>query len=293
MIEDEKLDLFIPIVGDVAAHDQQEVMMYPFFSLSKGRTKPIIYHSGENYIEISANPNYGMATIWDYDILIYAASKIIDSRNKGLETSRKLRVPPYDILKFTQRGTSGKDYQQLRDAFNRLQSTTVVTSIRQGNKNRRRQFSWINEWEEITDRTTGKPLGIEFIVSDWFYEGVINNRLVLTITSAYFELTKGYERWLYRIARKHGGKQTGGWKFTLKQLHYKSGSPRRFSHFCNDITKIVEDGIPEYDLYLYNVDGELTLYFSRKDVEWDQLMNRAQKEPKLIASSLKREEKKI
>ena len=35
--------------------------------------------------------------------------------------------------------------------------------------------------------------------------------LVLTIDPAYFALTGGLERWLYRLVRKHGGKQKNGW----------------------------------------------------------------------------------
>ena len=47
---------------------------------------------------------------------------------------------------------------------------------------------------------------------------------MLTIDRAYFDLTGGLERWLYRLVRKHGGRQEGGWSFDLKYLHAKSGS---------------------------------------------------------------------
>ncbi|PSD26885.1 RepA replication protein, partial [Stenotrophomonas maltophilia] len=32
------------------------------------------------------------------------------------------------------------------------------------------------------------------------------------------------ERWLYRLVRKHGGKQAYGWQFDFRYLHQKSGS---------------------------------------------------------------------
>ena len=48
---------------------------------------------------------------------------------------------------------------------------------------------------------------------DWFYTSVLDNALVLTIDRAYFDLTGGLERWLYRIVRKHAGSQPGGWCF--------------------------------------------------------------------------------
>ena len=62
---------------------------------------------------------------------------------------------------------------------------------------------------------------------------------MLTIDRAYFELTGGLERWLYRLVRKHGGRQEGGWSFDLKHLHAKSGSLSPLKHFTYDLREIV------------------------------------------------------
>jgi plasmid replication initiation protein len=80
----------------------------------------------------------------------------------------------------------------------------VATSIRETTGRRLHRFSWINEWKELAD-ASGTPLGIELILPDWFYAGVLDAALVLTIDPAYFRLTGGIERWLYRLVRKHGG----------------------------------------------------------------------------------------
>ena len=82
----------------------------------------------------------------------------------------------------------------------------MLTSIRQPAERRRHRFSWINEWKETADRN-GRPCGLELILPDWFYAGVLDDALVLTIDRAYFDLTGGLERWLYRLVRKHGGRQ--------------------------------------------------------------------------------------
>jgi plasmid replication initiation protein len=42
-----------------------------------------------------------------------------------------MRATPYEILRFIGRGTSLNDYQRLKAALDRLQSTTVATSIRE------------------------------------------------------------------------------------------------------------------------------------------------------------------
>jgi len=75
---------------------------------------------------------------------------------------------------------------------------------------------------------------------------------VLSIDPAYFELTSGIERWLYRVVRKHGGKQKTGWSFTFRQLYEKSGSVARFSDFAIDIRRITErQSLPEYWLSVH------------------------------------------
>ena len=117
-----------------------------------------------------------------------------------------MAATPYEILTFIGRGVSARDYQRLKAALDRLQSTTVATTIRQPARRRMHRFSWINEWKETAD-AQGRPLGLELILPDWFFTGVLDHALVLTIDAQYFALTGGLERWLYRLVRKHGGRQ--------------------------------------------------------------------------------------
>ncbi|MCP6280511.1 replication initiator protein A, partial [Klebsiella pneumoniae] len=83
------------------------------------------------------------------------------------------------ILRFIGRGTSLRDYQRLKAALDRLQSTSVATSLRETTGRRLHRFSWINEWKELA-APDGRPLGIELILPDWFYSGVLDQALVLT-----------------------------------------------------------------------------------------------------------------
>ncbi|BCK77124.1 replication protein A [Acetobacter aceti NRIC 0242] len=73
--------------------------------------------------------------------------------------------------------------------------------------------------------------------------------MVLTIDPAYFRLTGGIERWLYRVARKHAGHQPQGWLFEIPHLHEKSGSLARVSDFALDLRRIVgRQSLPGYRL---------------------------------------------
>ncbi|MBK5654521.1 MAG: replication initiator protein A, partial [Rhizobium sp.] len=226
-------------------------MAYPFSSLAKTkRIVPIDFRAGAIAIRVEPVPEHGMATIWDADVLIWAASQIVEARDAGLKTSRLMAATPYEILTFVGRGTSVRDYDRLKAGLDRLQSTTVMTSIRQPTERRRHRFSWINEWKEKAD-ANGRPFGLELILPDWFYTGVIDDALVLTIDRAYFDLTGGLERWLYRLVRKHGGRQDGGWSFDLVHLHARSGSFSPLKHFAYDICQIVQrQTSPGYQLVI-------------------------------------------
>lgn len=245
----EQLDMFRAIPGDMPPRDAQDLMAHPFFSLAKSRrTVPINFSAGAVTVQVEGTLEHGIATIWDADILIWAASQIVEARDAGIPTSRLMRATPYEILRFIGRGSSSRDYQRLKAALDRLQSTSVATSIRETTGRRLHRFSWINEWKELAG-TDGRPLGIELVLADWFYSGVLDQALVLTIDPAYFRLKGGIERWMYRLVRKHAGRQVDGWQFDFRHLHRKSGSTARYSDFALDLRALVaRQPLPGYQL---------------------------------------------
>ncbi|MGQ0687039.1 replication initiator protein A [Bradyrhizobium sp.] len=249
--ERNNLDPFVAIGGDASPRDQRDLMERPFFSLSKSpRTKPILYKANDIEVQVFGMPEHGMATIWDADVLIWAASQIVRAENLGLATSRFFRFTPYQLLRGVGRPTGNQQYLLLKAALARLQSTVIATTIRNGEHWRRRQFSWINEWEEMSTRA-GRVEGMEFVLPEWFYSSVIDRSLVLTIDPAYFRLTGGVERWLYRVARKHAGRQRHGWVFEFAHLHAKSGSLARVSDFALDIRRVAaRQRLPGYRLLI-------------------------------------------
>src|SRR5216683_1896427 len=221
--ERDQLELFRALPGDLAARDAQDLMTYPFFSLAKThRTTPIDFRMNDIAIRVEAVADHGMATIWDADVLIWAASQIVEARDAGLRTSRLMAARPREILTFIGRGTSARAYHRLKAALDRLQSTTVATSLRQINERRMHRFSWINEWTERAD-AHGNADGIDLIVPDW----------------------------LYRVVRKHAGRQSNGWRFEFRHLHVKSASLSPFKRFAFELRDIVRrQPLPGYRLLL-------------------------------------------
>ncbi len=264
--EREQLALFRALPAeDMALRDAQDLMAYPFFSLAKSRrVVPIRFEAGAVSLTVEGVPEHGIATIWDADVLIWAASQIVQARDEGRPTSRLMAATPYEILRFTQRGTGQTEYLALRASLDRLQSTTVQTSIRQAGR-RMHRFSWINEWRDCV-RPDGRSAGIELILPDWFYSGVIDNALVLTLDRTYFQLTGGIERWLYRLVRKHGGRQRSGWRFELRYLHAKSGSLQRYRDFALHVRALAErQSLPGYRLVIERIGTADWLAFRRDD----------------------------
>lgn len=268
-----QFDLFIPLVADLSLKDQRETMERPFFSLAKRkRLKPIEYTSpdGDTWVKVSGNAEFGIATIWDADIMIWAASALNRLKEQGVnDLPRTLKTTSYDLLRAIKRDTGGKSYQELNAALQRLESTTIQTSIRAPKRKDKAQFGWIDAFQLEVDPVTEAPRGISITLSDWVYQGIVTDRSLLTMHQDYFLLTGGMERALYRVARKHAGDQEGGWTCRISILHEKTGSDSPLKQFTYLLKRILaKNTLPEYDLTLTKTnDGSPAVHFIRRNVE--------------------------
>ena len=269
--ETEQFDLCLPYVANLPMRDQREMMERPFFSLAKSkRVKPIDYTSpdGQVHVHVSASPEYGMATIWDADILIYCASVLADMQRRGLnDVPRKPHLMPYDLLRAIGRPTTGRAYELLGQALDRLVATTIKTNIRAENR-REATFSWLDGWTQLVDEKTERSRGMTIELSNWFWEGVMMKGGVLAIDRAYFNITGGRERWLYRVARKHaGGAGETGFAITMPVLFEKSGAEGQYRRFKFEMLKLAEKNeLPGYALAVETAkDGEAMLRMTRVD----------------------------
>jgi len=129
-----QLDMFTVTALDPPWRDNRDTMEFPFLSLQKGRTAAIEYHSDRVSLEVQAPAKYGLASIWDWDIVIFAASHLNDAIEAGNTPSPRVRFVPHDCLKQLGRGTGGKDYRELVQSIRRLRMTTIITNIRTAEK---------------------------------------------------------------------------------------------------------------------------------------------------------------
>ncbi|MEP5760255.1 MAG: replication initiator protein A [Litoreibacter sp.] len=244
-------DFFLCDFFDAIPKSDLGSMEHPLFSLSTRPDLRVLTYS-HNGTEITVTPSVkGLATIHDKDILIYCISQLMAALNAGREVSRTVRLKAYDFMVATKRNTSGDGYRRLRDAFERLAGTRIVTNLATGPKDNlvevTRGFGLIESWEIVRSSGKGRMVSVMVTLSEWLYRAVLG-KSVLTLDRAYFTLRKPLERRIYELARKHCGRQEA-WRVSIETLFKKSGSasPRRvFRAMVRQM--IVADTLPEYVL---------------------------------------------
>lgn len=247
-------DFFICDFPWAAPKDDMSTMEHPLFTLATRPDRRILrYVHGEAEIEVTPSVK-GLATIHDKDVLIFCISQLMAAVNAGRPTSPVLHLTAHDLLGATNRETSGDGYRRLREAFERLSGTRIVTNIATGGVESTRGFGLIDAWEILRKTRGGRMTLVTVTLSDWIYRSVLS-KSVLTLHRDYFHLRKPLERRVYEIARKHCGRQAE-WRIGLETLHKKTGStsPRRvFRKMIRDM--VAENRLPDYMLSL--VEGDM------------------------------------
>lgn len=261
-------DLFLCDVADAVLKDLIPQMEHPFYSLSKKPETAIRrYEHNGNWLEIVPSVR-GLATIYDKDILIYCISQLMERMKRGKPVGPRVRMTSYDLLVFTNRGTSGKDYTALCDAIDRLEGTRIKTNMRTGDLEQRDSFGLI-EASSVRRKhgNNGRLLWVEVKLSDWVFNA-IQSREVLTLHPDYFRLGKPLERRLYELARKHCGRQQS-WKISLETMHKKSGSQSSLKRFRQMVKQIAQcDHLPDYRLSFCEETDQMK--FSNRASWWER-----------------------
>ena len=242
-------DLFICDVIDASVKDITGQMEHPIYSLSKKPDLAIRKYE-HNGVQLEVTPSVkGIATIYDKDILIYAISQLMAKMNADIPPHRTIRMKAYDLLVSTNRGVSGREYNQLEEAFERLAGTRLKTDVRTNDERTRHGFGLIESWKIIERRSDERMDWVEVTLSDWMYRAVLAEE-VLTLHRDYFRLGSPIDRRLYELARKHCGLQQE-WRIGLALLQKKTGSRSSLREFREAIRERSEsDHIPEYRVCL-------------------------------------------
>lgn len=250
-------DFFVCDVIDAAPKGDMASMEHPIFSLS---TKPDHrirrYEHGSVFIEIQPS-SQGLATVHDRDILIYCISQLMTAVNADAPLSPVVRFKAHDLLKATNRVTSGEGYMALKAALERLRGTQISTNIVTGGQETFEVFGLIERAKIVRETREGRMQEVEVKLSDWVFNAIKNHE-VLTLHRGYFRLRKPLERRMYELARKHCGKKDE-WRISLDVLQKKCGSASTEKEFRRLVNTIADEDrlhshIPDYAVTLESTD---------------------------------------
>ena len=265
-------DFFVIDVFDASLKDDLASMEHPIFALKNGDTRNRFYEHNGNTITIMPS-SFGCATIYDKDVWIYCISALINAQNNNEPINRVVRFTAYDFLVSTNRNTSGRYYQLLREALFRLAGTRIITNVKTGNYRLESNFGLLDKVDIIyKDKTDENSpiIAIEVTLPDWLFRS-IEAKQVKTISADYFRLRKPLDRRIYELCAKHCGKQKE-WHISLGTLHKKSGSMATLREFRRAVRSLVaSNDLPDYRL----------TYDDKKDVlkvrnrDWSKFLKKA------------------
>jgi plasmid replication initiation protein len=265
-------DFFVADIVDYSFKSDMAGMDAPIFSLSTKTDMKVWQWSsqdGKRSITVRPGVDVGRATIFDKDILLYAASQLVAAINAGKPVSKTVRYAVYDYLVATNRKTDGEEYARHRETLRRLESTSLETNIKTGRRAISKGFGIIDSWEVVEKDPEGRAASVEITLSDWLFNAITTME-VLTISEDYFRLRKALERRIYELARKHVG-QKASWMISLTSLYEKSGSQGNIREFRRLLKNIVErDDLPDFLISTNAGDDDVMVVFTRRAMIGDK-----------------------
>lgn len=256
----------VPYV-EIPGRDLMDMMEVPFLALSKNRKSPILYESkdGTRKVKVSRHTGHYLASIYDWDIVLFVASRMQRILNEMSDIPpRTMVIPRHELLKAIHRTNGKKTDKDLESSLSRLQLTGIETTIRNEDYKYKAGFGFLDSWG-YTKRKDVKE--IEITLSQWLYDGICAKGSLLKVDPNYFKLTSGLNRFLYRMARKHAGTNKDGWRFTVETLYERSGSEREFKKFKSDLKIAIKgNNIPEYELEWLEEYGKCFIVFTKSTI---------------------------
>lgn len=253
-------DFFVPTLYDVGTKDSRSIMDVAVFRLSKRDRRAgevIHYELSDGHVTVSGGAA-GMASVWDYDLVLMAVSHLTEQMNRFREgkaerPSRIFRPHVADVLRFCRRSDGGKQKDDLVETCIRLNTTHVA--VQRIKKNSNGKTITVDEGEPLISRykiiksDTGKPEYIEIELADWMHREITDgkNPEVLTVHPDYFLIDPGIGRFVYRLARRAAGKTEAKWSF--QTIYDRSGSSGTLKKFTENLRKIINsNNLPEYNI---------------------------------------------
>lgn len=258
---DVKVRTIIPQGYETSMRDHRMLMDLMLYRLSRKDTQAstiIHYQLPDGHVRV-ASGLYGMATIWDYDLVLIGLSQLCELMNlyRAGKTNDKpdpiIKLNMCDVLHVCKKGDGGSQRTKIIEALQRLNSThiSVKRTYKVGDVFKTHNFgeNLISSYRVVSNPKNSKVESIEIGINDWMYAEITSARNpdVLVVHSDYFSISQGVGRFIYRLARKAAGQDMAEWGF--KTLYERSGSLGTINEFYRILRKLIKaQCLPEYTL---------------------------------------------
>lgn len=253
------LRLDSPLMGSVKG--ERNVMAFPWFDLDRRALKSRIAFEDPDLgvtIEVRAGGAGGCPTIYDKDLILYAATVIAkradDGEFDGTDRDRTVDFTIHDFLRVAGRSTDKNSYDGFHGMLDRLTTASIRTNIEIAADDGEIEgldgwFTWFESGTAVKyrrDKDGQKRVQrVRVVVGKWLWNAIVKDRRILTYDPRYFDLDP-VERRLYDLARVHVGHQER-WQIGLAKLQKRIGDNRRLSKFADAILAIQDrDSLPTY-----------------------------------------------
>jgi len=258
--EVELVDCFVS-TDSVSIKDIRNFMDVALFRMSKSKKRAgevIRYNLPGGYVEVKGGPD-GMATIWDYDVVLMLLSHLTESMNRfkngrGAMPGRIFTMHVSDVLRFSKRGDGGSQSERVESTLDRLKGTIIKSVFSRAVGKEKlltrevKSEGLISGYRVLSVTGSGRVDRVEVELSNWMYSQVTRSprSAVLTFNSEYFLIESAVGRFVYRLARRAAGNDRARWGF--KTIYERTGVTS-FKEFCRILRRLIRlNNLPEYEL---------------------------------------------
>ncbi len=213
--------------------NERNLMLFPFCSTAKAkRLKGIHYSSadGKRWLNVTANHDYGMAKIWDFDILRFALSKAGEIALKIGYFPSSVEFSGYECLKALGRNPqSGSNLEWIKEGLRRLCLTGYSGNIFRENEKITEIFTLIRA--SYIDQS-GRLERICISFDERLVESVRYSKGLLTIDQSLLREEAGIKKRLLELVTVSMGKEKS-WTVGLERLQAlcaHEGTLKRFKY---------------------------------------------------------------
>ena len=217
-LREQALELAKSPVDLTRYRNERNLMLFPFCSTAKAkRIKSIKYSSadGKRWLSVTANYEYGMAKIWDFDILRFALSKAGEIALQVGYFPASVEFSGYECLKALGRNPeSGSNLEWIKEGLTRLCLTGYSGNIFRENEKITEVFTLINA--SYLDQA-GKLERIVITFNERLVESIRYSKGLLVIDPILLREDAGIKKRLLELVSVSIGKETT-WTVGLERL---------------------------------------------------------------------------